>query len=311
MAFLSLAFFPLFVSAGLTVESIQSQLLQIFTRLFPFGRGLVHAYWAPNVWALYCFVDKIGAFTLRRIFPAWLPSTPPSEGSMAHNSASGMVGDFQFLLLPRISALHCLLLTLWSLLPALQRILRQPEPTHVRNIAGEDAAEGRSSGREAIVTLLRCLVFASLSTFMFGYHVHEKAVLTPMVLQLLLSAESSEDALLSLLLTQAGGTGLFPLFTGLQELPIKGATSIVLYILHCTVRLGIPDMTFPRQCAYCGVIRSAPTGCCPSLEDSSSHETNSGKDSPVSSLQHELTKFLPSFLANKERSMLHLAPSLL
>ncbi|XP_064348817.1 probable dolichyl pyrophosphate Glc1Man9GlcNAc2 alpha-1,3-glucosyltransferase isoform X4 [Camelus dromedarius] len=146
-----------------------NQLPQLFSRLFPFKRGLCHAYWAPNFWALYSALDKvlsvIGLDDKR--FGSAVPAHSPSLGdSLGH------------------SHLH----------------------------------SDRHLGPRGF---LRCLILCALSSFMFGWHVHEKAILLAVLPMSLLSVGKAGDASIFLILTTTGHYSLFPLLFTAPELPIK------------------------------------------------------------------------------------------
>lgn len=87
------------------------QLPQLVARLFPFGRGLTHAYWAPNVWALYNAADKVLAVWLRRSSTA---------------SAAGLVGQFEHAVLPTVQPWWTFAASAAAMVPCLWRLAAQP-----------------------------------------------------------------------------------------------------------------------------------------------------------------------------------------
>lgn len=73
------------------------QIQQVLHRMFPFGRGLCHAYWAPNFWVFYIILDKGLAFSLAKL--GFHIQTP------AASFTGGLVGDFSpFAVLPKVSS---------------------------------------------------------------------------------------------------------------------------------------------------------------------------------------------------------------
>ncbi|KAH9938562.1 glucosyltransferase [Fomitopsis serialis] len=113
---------------------LMGQLPQLLSRLFPFTRGLNHAYWAPNVWALVTAADRVLLKVVKR---GALDMTSVNESGPIHT----------FIITIAFQAIY--LIKLWR------------APTY-----------------KSFVTALTLCGWAS---FMFGWHVHEKAILLVLV----------------------------------------------------------------------------------------------------------------------------------
>ncbi|XP_055333216.1 probable dolichyl pyrophosphate Glc1Man9GlcNAc2 alpha-1,3-glucosyltransferase [Paramacrobiotus metropolitanus] len=169
-----------------------NQLGQVISRLFPFQRGLTHAYWAPNFWALYNTADKfltIGATKLQFIH---LPN-----GTAA--LTGGLVGGQEHTLLPSITPSVTMLLTVLGMLPALCMLWNAK--------TGDQFVKG--------------LTICTLSSFLFGWHVHEKAILLVTIPYTWLAINNNKDAKIYLILTTAGYFGLHPLLFTAPEVSLK------------------------------------------------------------------------------------------
>lgn len=75
----ALSFGPFFAAGGM------AQIKQILARMFPFERGLTHAYWAPNFWALYNAADKVLLLIKKKVYGG-------SDISSVASLTGGLVG---------------------------------------------------------------------------------------------------------------------------------------------------------------------------------------------------------------------------
>ncbi|KAL0272987.1 UNVERIFIED_CONTAM: hypothetical protein PYX00_005773 [Menopon gallinae] len=176
-----------------------NQIPQVMSRLFPFKRGLCHAYWAPNFWAIYNAFDKATEVTFRK-----LGYSVAGNGTMT----KGLVQDIYHSVLPNVTPKVTFALTVLSMLPCLLKLWRCPgNPLH----------------------FIRCLVICGLSSFLFGWHVHEKAILMSIIPLSLIAVIWQKEAQIFILLSVAGHYSLHPLLFNKFELPIK----FLLILLHC------------------------------------------------------------------------------
>lgn len=112
--------------------AVAGQIPQVLSRLFPFSRGLCHAYWAPNVWALYSFLDRALIYgryytvTGAKLTCLAAPYLQISVNYDAVNSVTrGLVGDTAFAVLPEITPRTTFILTLMAQAVSLSRCIDQ------------------------------------------------------------------------------------------------------------------------------------------------------------------------------------------
>ncbi|KAK0468323.1 glycosyltransferase family 57 protein [Desarmillaria tabescens] len=171
---------------------VMGQLPQLLSRLFPFTRGLNHAYWAPNVWALVTFADRVLLRYARRVGADMVINEPG-----VISASRGLVGDTVFAVLPNVQPIHTFTLTLAFQSIVLLKLWSNP----------------------TYKSFLTALTLCGYASYLFGWHVHEKAVLLVLVPLSLLAAERQAYFRTFMIASVSGIFSLFPLlFTPAESL---------------------------------------------------------------------------------------------
>lgn len=164
-----------------------NHLPQVMSRLFPFKRGLTHAYWAPNFWALYNFADKI--LSIVRKIP------------QVNSNTGGLVQEFKHNVLPSVSPAVTFITVAVMMVPCCIKLL--------------------SFKPESPKSFLKPLIICTTTSFMFGWHVHEKAILMILIPLQVLTFHSKSEAGSSLFVTIFGLYSLTPLLYTSELILVK------------------------------------------------------------------------------------------
>ncbi|XP_077296866.1 ALG6/ALG8 family glucosyltransferase xit [Arctopsyche grandis] len=202
------------VKLGFTVISVfvvsfgpfYKHIPQVLSRLFPFKRGLTHAYWAPNFWALYNVADKVAVF----LYSKFGYKTSFITGSMT----SGLVQEYSHSILPSVTPFVTFLLTFLTMIPALIKLWKLGADKKRRHFH-----------------FIRCITICAACSFMFGWHVHEKAILIVIIPLSLLAALDPYDCRVFLILSTVGHYSLFPLLYSSNLFPVK----VTMLSLHTAI----------------------------------------------------------------------------
>ncbi|KAI0772707.1 glucosyltransferase [Irpex lacteus] len=180
---------------------LMGQLPQLLSRLFPFTRGLNHAYWAPNVWALVTAADRVLLQVAKRFGVYGLQINTSGVAS----TSRGLVGDTVFAIIPNVKPIHTFIITIAFQTVYLVKLWRKP----------------------TYKSFVTALTLCGYTSYMFGWHVHEKAILLVLVPLSLLAAENNAYFRTFTLASIAGVFSLFPLLFTPAETFIKITYSLL------------------------------------------------------------------------------------
>eukprot|EP01063_Lacrimia_lanifica_P039955 TRINITY_DN8914_c0_g1_i1.p1 TRINITY_DN8914_c0_g1~~TRINITY_DN8914_c0_g1_i1.p1 ORF type:complete len:499 (+),score=180.73 TRINITY_DN8914_c0_g1_i1:55-1551(+) len=180
----------------------------VLSRLFPWGRGLCHAYWAPNFYALYNTADIALRLAL---------GVAPSESCV---NTKGLVDTYvdgadTHAVLPSISPRLSLQITV----SVVMILMLQYWGARLR----------RAGGAEHVELAWLCAL-SSAGFYSFSWHVHEKAILmVVMPLGAVVHGLPKSAAAVAHHITVAGTLSLFPLLFKPAELPLKMCVAAALF----------------------------------------------------------------------------------
>jgi alpha-1,3-glucosyltransferase len=205
----------------------QVTLKQIVSRLFPFKRGLTHAYWAPNFWSLYNLADKILATVFRDSLKVNFDLETIKKTRTMIKPTSGRVGEFEHQYLPTIKPFTTFVLVATFVVPVVVKFLLSPR-------------------KRAPRLFMKGLTLATFISFMFGWHVHEKAIILVLLPMIPLNFTDPQLREAFLRLTLAGTYSLFPLIYQPAEYVTK-LTLLVAYYYYARSHNPILDQSKRNQ----------------------------------------------------------------
>ncbi|TFY59795.1 hypothetical protein EVJ58_g5552 [Rhodofomes roseus] len=201
---------------------LMGQLPQLLSRLFPFTRGLNHAYWAPNVWALVTAADRV----LLKVVKRGALAMSVNDAGVASTSR-GFVGDTVFAVLPNVKPIHTFIITIAFQTIYLVKLWRAP----------------------TYKSFVTALTLCGWTSFMFGWHVHEKAILLVLVPLSLMAADNHAYFRTFMIASVAGVFSLFPLLFTPAETLVKVVYS-ALWAVFAFAPLHSRVYEFPRSLPF-------------------------------------------------------------